>query len=98
MHAVYAVPFSSGWLIAWDSLRVLVIAGGLVVTVAGVYMTARTSMTSRMALTAGLFCFITSAIGTEIQHLGDHATYRLFFNLLGVILAGGGMWLARRET
>lgn len=94
----YAPPFSTGWLVVWDSLRVLVIVGGLVVIGAGMRMVARTELRARMLLTAALFCFVTSAVGTEIQHLGDHATYRLFFNLLGVLLAGGGMWRARRET
>lgn len=98
--AVTAYPpqFSTGWLAVWDSLRVLVIAGGLVVSISAIGLIRGTTLASRMALTAALLCFLTSAVGTEIQHLGDVATYRLFFNLVGVVAAGGGMWLAHREA
>lgn len=95
--AFYAPPFSTGALLVWDSLRVLVIVGGLGVLAASIALIRHTTLSSRMALTASLICFITSAVGTEIEHLGDHVTYRLFFNLAGVIVAGGGLWLARRE-
>lgn len=93
----YAPPFSTGWLLVWDSLRALVIVGGLGVVVAAIALIRHTTLSSRMALTVALLCFTTSAVGTEIEHLGDHATYRLFFNLVGVLAAGGGLWLARRE-
>jgi hypothetical protein len=96
--AAVAGPFSTGALLVWDSLRVLVIGGGLAVMILGVRVLARTELRSRMLLTAGLFCFVTSAVGTEIENLGAHVSYRLFFNLLGVLVAGGGMWRARRET
>lgn len=91
------MPFSTGWLAAWDTLRAFVILGGLVDAVLCLWLIAKTDLASRMALTVGLLGFLTASVGTEIEHLGDHATYRLFFNIIGTAAAGVGMWLARQE-
>lgn len=95
--AYYALPFSTGWLIVWDTLRCAAIIGGLLVIVFACGMIARTNLLGRIALTVALICFLTAAIGTEIEHLGDAATFRLFLNVIGTTVAGVGLWAARRE-
>jgi hypothetical protein len=90
-------PFSSPLLDLWDTLRAVIILLGLAVFVFGTQMLIRTELRGRILLTAALFAWNTASIGTEIQHLGDHVTYRLFMNLAGACLACWGMWAARAE-
>ena len=90
-------PFGTPTLILLDSLRFVVIIGGFLLITSSVYMMAKTILPARWLLTAGLIGFVVSAIGTEIEHLGDHPTYRLFANLFGVVVALLGTWRARKE-
>lgn len=44
----------------------------------------------------GVFALI--VVGTEVDHIGDYAHYRLFLSFLGISLLLFGVWRMRREV
>jgi len=93
------IPFGNPALVFIDSVRVItVLCAALVVGTS-----LRASFAARVgpAQTArfyGLAAFALSAGTTEIVHLGDYASYRLFLNIVGAGLSLWGVCSFLREN
>jgi hypothetical protein len=72
----------------------IIAVGGLTIVAVIPYATISHAKTlGQMLRLIALGLFAVSAIGTEMQHFGDWAHYRLFFNVAGVVVAAIGLWM-----
>jgi hypothetical protein len=87
------LPFGNSALIILDTIRLLVISLGgtfLLFVPAAIIRTHRSGGQSlRIGATA---LFILGAIGTEYDHIGDYAHWRLVVNIFATVGATYGMW------
>lgn len=93
------VPFSGGWMILWDTLRVACVLGAVAIagSTPAVAWRAVDRYQRRRFIGAALFAIVVCI--TEVEHLGDMPSIRLVLNLLavGFMVAGYlGFWRSRR--
>lgn len=79
-------PFADIGLVIADTVRVLCSLGVVVLVVLHIIAIGRCTSGQRLRF-ASLSVFAMAALGTEIEHLGDTASYRLGLNALGIALA-----------
>jgi hypothetical protein len=86
-------PFAQPVLIWLDGFRILVMIMGvlLVVWTPSLILQARAVGQQARLLGQGIFSLI--VIGTEVDHIGDYANYRLFLSFLGIAIM---LWGTRR--
>lgn len=86
-------PFGSLGLVILDSIRVLIIGLGVSVLVVTPLAMIRTRLTAGQSIRIGaLALFLLGAIGTEYDHIGDYAHWRLLVNIFASVGATYGMW------
>lgn len=91
-----STPFGSPLLVLLDTVRLAVLLIGLAtlwrLTTVGPNQLAR----SRRIGYAGAGLLVLGAIGTELNHLGDHAHYRLLLFVVGVGLIAWGVYTSEK--
>lgn len=92
-----STPFGSPLLDVFDTLRVICYLTTVVIVVYAVVMATRTPYPTQRARLAALAGFSLITLGTEIEHLGDGASWRLFSTIVVTVLAVYGMWGMTRE-
>lgn len=87
------MPFGDSTLIVLDTIRVIILSLGGSVLLATPYAMIRTRLTAGQSIRFGaLALFLLAAMGTEFDHIGDYAHWRLVVNIFAVIGAAYGMW------
>lgn len=90
-------PFSTPLLWVLDSLRMATVVGAAALIVMAVPAAIRTRVPGIVLLITALVCFSISAIGVDLDRLGQPPTYRLWTNLIGVGMSLYGLWTLWRE-
>lgn len=83
-------PFAPGWMILWDSLRVLLVVGSLAIIARStqLYIEARRQRQAERFLALALFALV--CLTTELSKLGNDPSYRLAINLVAVLAGLSG--------
>lgn len=91
-------PFATWYLAAFDSIRLIAILAALGLMMAIGYAWARSVRHSgQRDRYLALAIFAVVIIGTEIQNVGNIASYRLFLSIAGIIFAFRGLMRFRYE-
>jgi hypothetical protein len=85
-------PFTGPTLFVLDSIRLLVIILGVGVILATPFAMARCKTMGQKIRHVALALFALSALGTEFDHIGDHAHWRLLANIIATVGAAYGIW------
>jgi hypothetical protein len=92
------MPFGTWYLTIFDVIRILCVISCLVligrISVQWQRAYAHGGQRARY-LALGLFAFI--VIATELENLGNIASYRLFLSLVAVLVANWGLRMSRAE-
>lgn len=91
-------PFATWYLVAFDSVRLVAISAALALMLAIGYAWARSVRHGGQRdryLALALFAVV--IIGTEIQNIGNIASYRLLLSILGILFAFRGLMRFRAE-
>lgn len=91
-------PFGTWYLALFDSIRLVTIATALALMFAiGVAWARSVPRSGQRDRYLALASFLVVIIGTEIQNIGNIASYRLFISIFGITLAFRGLMRFRAE-
>lgn len=89
------VPFGPWPVWGFDLVRVVVFllgSGGVILTYVALAEQAHGAPWGQQTRWLAGLLFTVSVLGTEIEHFGDYASWRLVVNLIAVTLNLGGLW------
>ena len=92
-----STPFGTPYLIWADSFRIVVMLLGLALIVWTPRLVLDACAAGQRARLAGQGIFALIVIGTEVDHMGDYAHYRLFVTFLGIAAMLWGVSRISRE-
>lgn len=91
-------PFGTWYLAIFDAIRLVVIFAALgVVTATGTAWARSVSHGGQRDRYLALAFFSAVVAGTEVENMGNYASYRLVLSTIGVALAIRGLWRFRHE-
>lgn len=92
-----STPFSAAtlWL---DLFRVVVMVLGVALIVLTPRLVFRAKALGQQCRLLGQAVFATITVGTEVDHLGDYAHYRLVLSFVGVVLMLYGVYRMKFEV
>lgn len=93
-----SAPFSTSALIIVDSFRILLMVMGMVLVVWAPRLALEARAPGQRARLIGQGIFALIVIGTEVDHLGDYAHYRLFITFIGISVMLWGVSQLRHES
>lgn len=85
-------PFGSPELIVVDSLRVIVLALGVITIISTVIACTRVRTAGQFTRFGTMALFMLTAMLTEFDHIGDYAHYRLYLHIIATVGAAWGMF------
>lgn len=85
-------PFATITLVILDTARVAIIVLGLMAFITAPFAMAKAYLPGQQIRLLVLALFVISAVGTELEHLGDYANWRLIINMLAVVGSAWGQW------
>jgi hypothetical protein len=88
-----STPFAEA-LIVFDSMRLLVLAMCVFILIQsiGAMFTHGGNLGQKARLIGGALVFFFYVGGTEIEHFGDYANWRLYIGFLTAVAMSWGMW------
>lgn len=93
-----STPFAFPTIFWLDLIRVLVMLGGLVLIVLTPRLVMDADALGQKSRLLGQGFFALIVIGTEVDHIGDAAHYRLVLTVFGVFCMLFGVWRMRGEV
>jgi hypothetical protein len=91
-------PFGTTGLILIDSLRIITMLIGMVVIVWTPRLVLQAPSIGQQCRLASQAMFCLIVIGTEVDHMGDYAHYRLYVSFFAVVLMLYGLTRLNKET
>lgn len=92
------LPFGTWYLVIFDTVRLATIFAALGMMVAlGTAWARSVPHGGQRDRYMALAIFAVVIIGTEVENLGNIASYRLVLSVVGVVLAYRGLWRFRHE-
>jgi hypothetical protein len=90
-------PFEWPGIIWFDIIRIIIMVAGLVVVVSMPRLVLSSSSKGQRFRLFGQGFFALIVIGTEVDHIGDAAHYRLFISGVGIACTLYGNWQLHKE-
>lgn len=92
------LPFGTWYLVVFDTVRLITILAAMgVITATGTAWARSCSHGGQRDRYLALAIFAVVVAGTEVENIGNIASYRLLLSALGVALAIRGLWRFRHE-
>ena len=87
-----STPFGTTGLMVLDIIRVIVMLTGLAIVIATPIVISRSKTLGQKVRFGATALLIISVIGTEYDHLGDYAHWRLLVHTVALVFAAWGTW------
>lgn len=92
------LPFGTWYLAIFDTVRLIMILGAMgVITATGAAWARSCSHGGQRDRYTALAIFAVVVASTEVENIGNTASYRLVFSATGIALAIRGLWRFRHE-
>jgi hypothetical protein len=91
-------PFAFPTIFWIDVARIIVMLLGMVLIVFTPRLVLQAGVVGQKCRLAGQGVFALIVIGTEVDHIGDFAHYRLALSFIGISLMLYGVWRMRTES